>query len=402
MAISRLESLFERYVQRSCTKEEEEELMSLIEKPVNREEMLRLIGQTIPALSPGIDMPEQASASALEAIFQSESVRLIPAQDKITPERHISWWLAAAAAVAALFFFGWYWNNRPQKNKEPVLAKKENRLELPPGGNKAILTLADGRKIVLDSAANGLIGRQGNVKIVKRASGELAYSSPAGKTEAIVYNEMTTPRGGEYKLSLPDGTRVWLNANSSIRYPTAFVTATREVEISGEVYFEVTRNSLMPFVVKVSREKAGKNDMEIKVLGTHFNVMAYPDEPDITTTLLEGKVSLSNGAGKVMLQPGQQARLASDKTDFEVQNKDGDEAVAWTTGFFQFENRTIYSIMRQLSRWYDVDISYGVKDYKRLFGGRIGRDLDLPAVLSLLEANNIHFKIEGRKITVLP
>ncbi|MDP4214004.1 MAG: DUF4974 domain-containing protein [Bacteroidota bacterium] len=400
MAISRLEYLFGRYAQRISTEQEEKELMMLIEKPAHKEELLRLIAQTIETTPAGLEMPGQATSSVLEAIFQAESPRLVREQETVKFSRRITWRIGAAVAVAALLF-GWYWNGRTQKNKVPATAKTTGDNSLPPGGNKAILTLGDGSKIVLDSAANGLITHQGTVKIIKRANGELSYSDPEGKPAEIFYNMMTTPRGGEYELSLPDGSRAWLNATSSIRYPTSFAGERREVEISGEVYFEIARNSAMPFVVKVHREMAGKKDMEITVLGTHFNVMAYPDEPEITTTLLEGKVSLTNGSANIVLRPGQQAKLEN-TAGFAVEEADVDKAVAWTTGFFQFENMNIYSIMRQLSRWYDVEVSYSVKDYGRLFGGRINRNLNLPEVLSVLEANNIHFRIEGRKITVLP
>ena len=209
-------------------------------------------------------------------------------------------------------------------------------------------------------------------------------------------NTVTTPKGGQYRLLLADGTRVWLNSASSLRYPSAFAGDTRTVELSGEAYFEVAKNIDHPFIVN-------SKDISVKVLGTHFDIMAYADEDALNTTLIEGAVLVSQGSQSRILAPGQQALVAGNNSIISVQAADTDKAIAWTTGFFKFNHTDLHTIMREIARWYDIDIVYETNDNTETYGGRIRRDLNLSSLIKFLEANGIHhFRIDGKKLTVLP
>jgi ferric-dicitrate binding protein FerR (iron transport regulator) len=282
-----------------------------------------------------------------------------------------------------------------------------------PGGNKAMLTLNDGSVIVLDSAKNGMLGEQGNAQVLKK-DGMLEYKKgnaqkAIGNTQLsapVSYNTLSTPRGGQYQLVLPDGSKVWLNAASSIRFPTAFTGNEREVELTGEAYFEITSHQLqsgkkMPFKVLVLSAGTDGLNAAIEVLGTHFNVNAYKDEETIRTTLLEGKVKVAlRGVDKeAMLNPGEQA-IMSMRTIKTVHDIDTEEAVAWKNGLFFFDNVDIQTIMRQLSRWYKVSVVYNGKIPNRRFTGQVSRNANLSQVLKILELSKIHFTIEGDIVTI--
>ncbi len=263
-----------------------------------------------------------------------------------------------------------------------------------PGGNKATLTLADGSTIVLDDAQNGTLAQQGNSKIIK-LDGKLSYDPTNKNSREIVYNTISTPKGGQYQLELPDGSQVWLNATSSIHFPTSFIGTERRIEVTGEAYFEITRNPNMPFIVTV-------NNAEVQVLGTHFNVNAYSDEDNVKTTLLEGSVKFVNDGNTNILKPGQQAQLTKERTTKVVSNVDVDEVVAWKNGMFDFDNAGIETVMRQLSRWYDVEIEYKGKN-DDLFIAEMRRNINLSDALKALElTGKVKFDIQGKKIIVMP
>lgn len=316
-----------------------------------------------------------------------------------TPVRSISFFrryrsIAAAIILIIIGVSSYLWfNNRSNSGND--IAKTTSQHDILPGGNKAVLTLSDGSSIVLDSAANGTLALQGSTKVLKTNEGQLAYNIGNEEATEILYNTLATPRGGQYQLVLPDGSKVWLNAASSIHYPTSFTGKDRKVEITGEAYFEVEKNIRMPFIVKV-------NDMEVRVLGTHFNVNAYSDEAVAKTTLLEGSVLVARDAATVLLKPGQQAQIAKTGTLKVIDNADLDEAVAWKNGVFYFNRVDIQTIMRQIARWYDVDIQYQGEIIPKKFGGEIQRDLNLSEVLEGLKETGIHFRIEGRKLIVFP
>jgi hypothetical protein len=285
-----------------------------------------------------------------------------------------------------------------KKSAQPIVItapKPAPVKDLPPGGNKAILTLADGAVINLDDAKNGDIARDGNARIVKPGNnGELVYHAMSGNQQAIVYNTVTTPRGGQYQLGLSDGSKVWLNASSSIHFPTTFNGKERAVELTGEGYFEIVRNTAMPFSVKV-------NGITIQVIGTHFNINAYKDEAAVRTTLIEGAVRVATAEQALLLRPGQQAVAGGEGRSLKLDpDADIEEVMAWKNGIFNFKNQDIAVIMRQISRWYDVEVVYEGKRPEGHFSGMISRNTPAYTVLKMLEYGGVHFRIVGGKIII--
>jgi transmembrane sensor len=274
--------------------------------------------------------------------------------------------------------------------------------DIRPGTNKAVLTLSDGSQLPLNNAVYGIVARQGNARLRKLKDGQLVYdlsetsSVPyVEDTNQALYNSITTPRNGEYQLLLPDGTKVWLNAESSLRFPAVFTGSERRVELSGEAYFEVAKNREMPF-----RVIAGKT--EIEVLGTHFNVNAYKE--GVKTTLLEGSVKLKKDGDEILLQPGQSG-IRSEHGAFTVEDElsDVEEVVDWKNGYFIFQDENIRSIMEKAARWYDVEVEYLGDTEDKNFWGKVSRYENISELLKNLElTGTIHFKIEGRKIIVMP
>jgi ferric-dicitrate binding protein FerR (iron transport regulator) len=318
-----------------------------------------------------------------------------------------------AAAVLIVLMAGIYWAffNKVSPQKEVVQkAPSSNTVTITPGSNKAILTLADGSAIVLDSAQNGALAQQGNVQVVKSNDGELKYLSAADSRQpaTVAYNRLSTPRGGQFVLTLPDNSKVWLNAASSIKYPTVFTGNERRVEITGEAYFEIEKNPNKPFRVDIllSTGKGGS----VEVLGTHFNINAYNDESSIRTTLLEGKVKIINRTSStpaiagnkapVFLAPGQQAQLNSNDEIKIVNNANIEATMAWKNGLFQFDDVTIQTVLHQVARWYDLEIVYERDVSQDRFQGKIYRNTDIAKLLKILELSGAHFKIEGKRIIV--
>lgn len=320
-------------------------------------------------------------------------------------------WIAAASIVLLLGAGTWFFFLRTTISSAPITPSPDLAHDLPPGSNRAVLTLGNGAQINLDSAQNGVVARQGASNITKLKNGQLAYTRIAkGEERGEVYNSMTTPRGGQYKLTLPDGTNVWLNAASSIRYPTAFTGKERRVEITGEAYFEVAQNKAKPFHVTFNSPLGvgGGGQADIQVLGTAFNINAYPDEPNLKTTLLEGAVKIifpasPNYSRETRLNPGQQALLEKSTPGIRViDNVDTSAVTAWKNGYFNFNKLDIRTVMRQLSRWYDVEISYEGEIKNQTFYGGIQRNLPLSKLFHILEKSDIHFKIDGKKVIVTP
>jgi transmembrane sensor len=316
------------------------------------------------------------------------------------PIRRIQLYRIAAAAVligviitAGLYFYQKLNSNEPTVGKAQPVKRIENDID--PGGNKAVLILADGSKISLDDSQIGNITRQGNAVVSKTSDGQVVYNlmHTDNKNTEVSSNIIQTPVGGEYQVILPDGTKVWLNSSSKLEFPTAFIGKERIVKLSGEGYFEVAKNAAMPFKVKV-------NDIEIKVLGTHFNIMAYPDEGIAKTTLLEGSVNITRGENSKLLVPGQQARTSSNNK-IDVINADVESAVAWKNGYFKFDRDGIQTVMRQLARWYDMDVVYSGNIPRDEFSGKIRRNVKASKALEFLEKTGLQFKIEGKKVTIL-
>lgn len=353
---------------------------------------------------------EQADAETFHAVLDesgadekdlppmpaSFGVRLETRLDKLEAVRvkRFRWgrWAAAAAVFCGLVSATiWYVQRQPVIPPEDGLVRQDAA----PGTNKAVLTLGDGSEITLDEAAKGRLGLQGSTEVIKQDSGLLAYQSTASTDKIVQYNTLTTPRGGQYRLVLPDGTRVWLNAASSLYYPTAFTGSEREVVLKGEAYFEVAKHQTQPFRLKV-------DDVSVVVLGTHFNVMAYQNEKVIQTTLVEGAVRLEKGHASSIIRPGQEGSISREGDRFTVKPANVELATAWTRGLFHFENADIASITRQIARWYDVDIEFQGKMPDRRFMGVMSRNTSLSIVLKILEGTDVHFRQEGKKLIVMP
>ena len=318
------------------------------------------------------------------------------------PGRRSRWLPAVAAAVLLLAGAGALWWGRGRSaDRTPQIADATPATVIKPVTDKAILTLDDGSTVNLEAAADGSTTANGAAHIDRQAA-RLVYKSgqTAGATEAATpavttYNTLTTPRGGLYSVILPDGTKAWLNASSSLRYPVAFRGATREVTLTGEGYFEVAPNAAQPFVVRVG-------GVTVNVLGTHFDVMAYDDEPAMTTTLLEGAVDVQAGDKRLKLIPGEQGQLIKDDNRFFSAKADVDQAIAWKKGVFKFKSEDIRSVMRKVSRWYDVDVTFE-GTINEHFTGAVPRDADVAGLLKTMElTNSIHFRVRGNRITVTP
>ena len=302
-------------------------------------------------------------------------------------------WGWAAAVLILVLGAGTYFFL--QKTPAPPIARVQPVNDATPGTNKAILTLADGSKVTLDSAGNQII--QLGTTAIQQQGGQLQYSAQGGET-SVSYNTLTTPRGGQFQVKLPDGTKVWLNAASTLRYPTAFTGKERKVEINGEAYFEIAKNAAMPFIVDILSGQ-GEKEGTVQVIGTHFNINAYSDEATIKTTLLEGAVRILKNGSISMLFPGQQAVIDGESLHV-IKDGNTDEAVAWKNGIFNFEGNDIQSVMRQIARWYDVDIKYENISTAH-FMGTISRNVNMSEVLNMIALTGaVHFKVEGRTITV--
>ena len=307
-------------------------------------------------------------------------------------------WLWYAAAVVIVFLsVSIYLFIKPAKTPSTVDAAAH----ILPGGNRAMLTLSNGTKIVLDDAHKGQIAKQSNISITKMAGNQIVYTTGSGNAttdnQQLAYqlqNTINTPNGGQYSLVLPDGTKVMLNAASSLTYPAAFHGTERLVQLTGEAYFEVAKNKKMPFRVKSANQT-------VEVLGTHFNINSYQDEPSIKTTLLEGAVKVSSGSASISIIPGQQAVVNRvGKGEVSKHTVDVDKETAWKNGLFSFQNDDLKSIMRQVARWYDVKIVYADNLPNEKFIGEISRSSNLSDVFKILELNNVHFEVEGKTVTV--
>lgn len=321
---------------------------------------------------------------------------------EITPRKKANYrWMAAAAVLLIALFAGLFFikGEKPKQQAVTGIAKNKQQ-QIVPGSNKAYLTLANGANIILDDAKNGEIAAKTGIKVSKTANGVLVYHFTKTSPEAVAsaapeFNTITTPRGGQYKVELVDGTKVWLNAASSLRFPQAFTGTDRQVELTGEAYFEVAKNKEKPFIVKA-------NGAQVQVLGTHFNVNAYSDNNNITTTLLEGSVRMSNASSAVMLVPGQQGSAGENGAAIKVSKADTEENMAWINGFFVFHDESIVNVMKQVSRWYDVDIEYRDNVQQNEFGGTISRYKNINELLNNMQlTRTIHYKIEGRRVIIM-
>lgn len=310
---------------------------------------------------------------------------------------------AAAAAVLVLIAGASVLliRTRNESNMALLPVAQRYRNDVFPGGDKALLELSDGSRITLDSASDGEVARQGTTRVLKLDNGALAYhaGSSAAGSQGYGYNTISTPRGGQYQVLLPDGSKVWLNAASSLRFPTAFTGGERLVELTGEAYFQIASDASRPFKVHIP-----STSTEIQVLGTDFNVEAYAEEGAIRTTLIGGAVRVTASGKASVLKPGQQASVSLDSTGTlsVISTVHTDDVIAWKNGLFKFEDAPIQSIMRQVSRWYDVNVVYNGR-VDQQFIGTIPRQVPLSTLLKILESTGwVHFMIQGKKVIVMP
>ncbi|WP_217604914.1 FecR family protein [Chitinophaga sp. GbtcB8] len=310
-----------------------------------------------------------------------------------------SWPRIAAAASLLLLFAAsaYYLLHQPtqQSKQEQVAASPVH--DFKPGGNKALLTLANGQQIVLTDVKNGKLADQGSVTVNKTANGQLVYGAGTGNASAnMIYNTLATPRGGQYHITLSDGTQVWMNAASSITYPVTFANNERKVVVNGEVYFEVAPDVNKPF-------KVSTGNQEVMVLGTRFNVNGYADDAGISTTLLSGSIKVRNltSGQSSLLVPGQQASIFKNQAPIHIKTVNAEDAISWKNGYFLFDNQDISSVMKIMSRWYDVDIEYSNYNRQDRFGGTFSRSANLSEILHNLEqVGPVHFKMQANKVIV--
>ncbi|MBC9934146.1 FecR family protein [Chitinophaga qingshengii] len=379
------EKLLQRYLDGQCSPEELEVLFGYLHTSGSRRHLLGVVKQEFDRVMNEKHAVPEGMGDRIEARLLQEIRRR-----KVVPMRpRYRWWGAAAAVAVLLSATAIFYTTRQQP--APKLARLHVTPVGLPGNQQAQLTLSDGSVITLDSTGRQVI-QQGNVQ-VQQYNGQLLYPLTAGPSSVVSYNLLAVPRGGQFNVVLPDGSRVWLNAASRLRYPTAFPAGNRTVEIQGQAYFDIKQIPGQPFIVKV-------NNMEVQVLGTSFDIMAYSDEPATRTTLVEGAVKVKYGDNEKQLRPGQAAAVDNTTGALSVQTVDLREATAWRTDHFNFENTSLASILRQLSRWYDVEADYQSIPADYRFGGYISRSKPLQEVLPMLETDSLKFKLEGRTIKV--
>ena len=390
----RLKYLFSRYLSGDSTSEENKELSELVNNASVQDLSQLLTSAWENSKTTGEVITKDEGEIILQRILK-ESVE--PAIVVDFPRQRRKTWLkyVAAAAVLVLFLSAIFYSTlrNPDKPAPIVVEKQVN--DLAPGQNGAILTLSNGQKIILDSAKNGLLATQGSIKVLHE-NGEIRYQPGDKISDAGLLNTVTTPKGRQFQLVLSDGSKVWLNAASSITYPAAFERDGRNVSITGEVYFEIARDESKPFRVKIQGRE------EVEVLGTHFNINAYGDEPSVNTTLLEGSIRIKSVDGQSrILKPGQQAQLSETLKVVDAVNTG--EVMAWKNGYFSFDGATTEAIMRQVTRWYDAEVIYqgDVKDER--YAGSVPRSENASKLLEVLElTKTVKFTIEGRKIIITP
>lgn len=395
----RLIYLFNRYYEKTATKQEIDEFYELVHASDNDEQLLILLQQLWEKgdVQPPV-FSQAKSEEILDRILRNKDKQIIDPRIPVIRKRPFLFWTKVAATVLIFFAVSVFFYHWSQSNSNLITKRTEAKVhhDVLPGGNRAILTLSNGTTIKLDNQPNGMLAHEGTSKISKTAGGKLIYNSirfphPA---EGEKENMISTPRGGQYQITLSDGSKVWLNAASSLRFPATFTGKIRQVEITGEAYFEVAKNAAIPFIVKT-------RNAEVQVLGTHFNVMAYDDEAVSKTTLLEGAVKIKSTTDVNVLKPGEQALLnthgridVSDHVDVEAET-------AWKNGTFSFKEASIEDVMRQIARWYDVTISYESRTLPvKQLTGSISRSVKASELLSMLSYTGINFQIEGKKIIV--
>jgi len=387
----RISYLFQRYEDDQITIPEKEEMYDLLRSFEDNDEILAWLENSYANTTPETINREQWHATVENILQETKVISFHPQKSK--------WknWLVAASVIGLMGIgaYTFYQANLPEKNEQSIASIGDIQA---PKTAKATITLADGSIVALDSIASGTIVVQGQTQVIKNVNGEIEYHyNDKINSSTIVYNTINNPRGSNIvNLTLADGTKVWLNTESSLRYPTAFSGNSRNVEIIGEAYFEVFHNPEKPFIVTA-------NQTDITVIGTHFNINSYPDEPTMKTTLLEGKVKVKKGGQHVYLNPGQQSTISQNSTDIKIADDvDLEEVMAWKNGMIQFSGSNIGVIMRQIGRWYNIQTGYsGDAESAHLFGA-VSRNQDLLMLIKVLEESGIEIKKENEKFIAYP
>ena len=390
MGQERIHYLLKQYADNNASAEEVEEMLALLRTSGGEEALKKMVAE-IWKEEVGSPVSEKDWGRMWSSIHQEMATR---------PVRRLSVWGRVAAVLLLMGgVSAAYWKlTGTERKAAPVAVVHGGKKDIAPGGNKAVLTLANGSTIVLDNAHDGVLAQQGGTNVEKVDAGSLAYNAGGKGNEAVMYNTIATPNGGQYQVILPDGSKAWLNASSSLRFPTRFEGKERSVELRGEAYFEVAQRSSMPFRVKLP-----DNGMDVQVLGTEFDVMAYANEQTSNTTLVSGKVNVvSKGAVRV-LEPGKQAILDNQTKAMHVAEANVEQVVAWKNGLFRFRETGIRELMRQVERWYNVQVVYETEGKDQDFTGVVSRNQPVSALLQMLEmTGTVHFRIEDKKIVVLP
>ena len=353
-------------------------------------------------------MDQEGSNQLADKIFDRINEQINPLEDS-SPSFYVYYikQFSVAAVILMAISIGLYFYSNRKLNEAPAehFVEIDTKNDILPGNNKAILILADGSRISLDDAERGLLASQGNTAITKTNNGEIVYEKSLTDKKKNVpvrfaINTIQTPKGGKYQVRLPDGSKVWLNSASTLSYPTAFTGKERIVKLKGEAYFEIAPNKSAPFRVE-------SDNQIVEVLGTHFNVNSYENEDFTKTTLIEGSVKVilntkSNISGKTrLLKPGEQSSINSSKSDIKIENVDTEKAIAWKNGYFKFKNTPIQEIMREVERWYDVELIYEGNMPTDEFTGFVSNDVNISAVLKILEqSGGVKFTVKGKKLKV--
>ncbi|MFN0290090.1 FecR family protein [Pedobacter helvus] len=393
LSSERVEYLLHAYIHNVADERELEEITELIKHPEGIAELKKFMdhywpNQTVeryPEVDAGRVLEQIISHQDFKAGKRGKIFKLLP---------NLLRYAAILFVLAGLLFWIYSLNNKIT-SVDGVKLAQNSHTNIQSATQKAILTLSDGSKIDLNEKAVGTIATEGQLPVQQR-SGQLIYQGSISEQSHFVVNTLTTPKGGYYQLMLNDGTKIWLNAASSISYPVAFSGGDRRVKISGEAYLEVAKNPKQPFYVET-------DGCQIRVLGTSFNVSAYNDDILVTTTLVEGAVNVKSGNSSGVLKPNQQSIVNKSSNELVVKTVDTEKALAWKNGYFMFDNEDIRSVMKSIERWYDIEVSYSGNLTGKTFGGTISRSDDVRNLLKNIElTETVHFKIEGRRVTVMP
>ncbi|WP_142682861.1 FecR family protein [Chitinophaga polysaccharea] len=375
--------LLERYYNGSATAAEAEELFAALRTGTDEAEWTAMISELHAAATADPAYDPTVYEKQVNSILQQEHI-------PVKSMRRMVIRYAAAAAITLFIGTAGYFAWKGQSRKMPVTIVSAN--DVKPGRNGAVLTLADGSQVVLDSLGNGIVTTQQGTRVTLN-NGQLSYDAASSGT--VSQNTMTTPRGRKFRLRLPDGTGVWLNAASAISYPTAFTGNNRTVTLTGEAYFEVAPNKNQPFIVQLSKGAS------VQVLGTQFNIHAYPDENNISTTLLGGAVKVNINRQSSLLKPGQQLDINKKSGVITLNNQvDTLSIIAWKNDILSFQDKNLTAVINMIARWYDIEVVYETTPPDITFVGETGSDVNLSSVLNFLRESGIHFRLENKTLII--